>query len=78
MSKIPKTNERYRIRCVDYGDLDAKMYVGKDGMFAENEDEILYFDAASVALACVATWNDMKENDPYFYKVEVVRINDQN
>jgi len=54
------------------------MYVGKDGMFAENEDEILYFDAASVALACVATWNDMKENDPYFYKVEVVRINDQN
>lgn len=77
MSRIPKSNKRYRIRCVDYSDLDAKMYVGKNGMIADSEDEILYFEAVNVALACIATWNEMKEDDPYFYKIDVI-YNDKN
>lgn len=66
------TKYKYRIRCIDYGDLDAINYVGKDGMFADTPEDILYFEAFNIALACTTAWNEMKADDPYYYRIESV------
>ena len=45
-------------------------------MFADTPEDILYFEAFNIVLACTTAFNEMKADDPYYYKIE--RIDNEN